>query len=186
MQPEKAGLFQRLMERMRRDKKTEWAVYGSAIALALLLYILGGSCGLEKREPDAAPAAAVTADTLEQRLTEVLSTIRGAGSVCVMVTYETTGEIVPAMASTRDTHTQQGGDASSSQVREVTEPYAVATDGGETPVVLKEVEPAVRGVIVVAEGAADPTVRMALQRAVQAVTGVSAKCVEVFEMKGQE
>ena len=35
---------------------------------------------------------------------------------------------------------------------------------------------------VVAEGAADPSVRLSLQRAVQAVTGVSLSCIEVFEM----
>lgn len=185
MQPKKTGWAGRLVERMRRDKKTEWAVYGAAVALALLLYFLGGGCGKTPAKTEAAPAASVTA-SLEQRLTDVLSAIRGAGRVRVLVTYETTGELVPAMATTRDTGTQTGGAQESTQVREVSEPYAVTTDAGEEPVVLKEIEPVVRGVIVVAEGAADPTVRMALARAVQAATGVSASRVEVFEMTGQD
>ena len=49
-------------------------------------------------------------------------------------------------------------------------------------VILVEREPEIRGVIVVAEGAADPAVRLSLQRAVQAVTGVPLSCIEVFEM----
>ena len=42
--------------------------------------------------------------------------------------------------------------------------------------------PQVRGVIVVAEGAGDISVRMKLQSAVQAVLGVEASGIEVLEM----
>ena len=56
------------------------------------------------------------------------------------------------------------------------------TDLGQSPIVLMEREPVVRGVIVVAEGAADLGVRMNLQRAVRAVTGASLDAIEVFEM----
>ncbi len=45
-----------------------------------------------------------------------------------------------------------------------------------------ERQPTVRGVIVVAQGAADISVRMKLQSAVQAVLGVEASRVEVLEM----
>ncbi len=62
------------------------------------------------------------------------------------------------------------------------QPATVATDGGQSPIILVEREPEIRGVIVVAEGAADPAVRLSLQRAVQAVTGVPLSCIEVFEM----
>lgn len=44
----------------------------------------------------------------------------------------------------------------------------------------------VRGVIVVAQGAADISVRLKLQAAVQAVLGVEADKVEVLEMGIQE
>ena len=39
-----------------------------------------------------------------------------------------------------------------------------------------------QGLAMVAEGAADPIVRLSLQRAVQAVTGVPLSSIEVFEM----
>ena len=57
----------------------------------------------------------------------------------------------------------------------------LAEDGG-APIVLYEKEPTVRGVVVVAEGAADFSVREKLQAAVQAATGIPVSRIEVFEM----
>ena len=48
--------------------------------------------------------------------------------------------------------------------------------------VLTEKAPAVRGVIVIAEGAADIGVKLKLQSAVQTVLGVEIDQIEVFEM----
>ena len=58
----------------------------------------------------------------------------------------------------------------------------VYQNGENEAVVLMERQPTVRGVIVVAQGAADISVRMKLQSAVQAVLGVEASRVEVLEM----
>ena len=52
------------------------------------------------------------------------------------------------------------------------------------PYLLYEKEPEIRGVIVVAEGAADVSVRLDLQRAVCAVLNVPISAVEVFERIG--
>ena len=74
------------------------------------------------------------------------------------------------------------GNQTSRTVREVTEPATIETQNGHAPIVLYEIEPTVRGVIVVAEGAADFSVREKLQAAVRAVTGVAITQIEVFEM----
>ena len=62
------------------------------------------------------------------------------------------------------------------------QPATVTGEEGQEAIVLYEKEPQVRGVLVVAEGAGDPSVRLDLQRAVQAVTGAPLKAIEVFEM----
>jgi len=67
-------------------------------------------------------------------------------------------------------------------VREVTEPATVETGNGYAPIVLYEKEPIVRGVVVVAEGASDFSVRQKLQAAVHAATGIPIERIEVFEM----
>jgi hypothetical protein len=51
------------------------------------------------------------------------------------------------------------------------------------PLASPEKAPEIRGALVVAEGASDPAVRLKLQRAVQAATGLPLSCIEVFEME---
>ena len=116
----------------------------------------------------------------------LMRNLRAAGRVRVLITYATAGERVAATVSTLDesvSETSGGTTATrSEQSREMKQPATISTEGGQSPIILVEREPEIRGVIVVAEGAADPTVRLSLQRAVQAVTGVPLSCIEVFEM----
>ncbi|HYE09682.1 MAG TPA: stage III sporulation protein AG, partial [Patescibacteria group bacterium] len=53
--------------------------------------------------------------------------------------------------------------------------------GTSKPLVLKEVNPDIKGVIIVAEGAKDPKVKLQLTEAVQTVLDVPAYRVSVFE-----
>ena len=114
----------------------------------------------------------------------MLSCIRGAGKVEVMITYETGREIVTAMTTNTNTSSsisQNGSDTSqSSQTTETSQPATYSGEAGKEPIVLYEKEPTIRGVIVVAEGA-DVTVRLDLQRAVRAVLDVPLSAIEVFE-----
>ena len=169
-------------ERLRSRRFFAPALYGSLILLAVLFYGVGE--GWFRTAPRAGPAK--TEVTLESRLEDILSTVRGAGRVRVMVTYSTAGERVAATVSTLDesvAETSGGTTATrSEQSREMKQPATIATENGQSPIILVEKEPEIRGVIVVAEGAADPAVRLDLQRAVQAVTGVSLSCIQVFEM----
>ena len=168
--------------RLRSWRYFSAVLYGALILLALFFYGIGD--GWFRIEPRAGPAK--TEATLESRLEDILSTVRGAGKVRVLVTYATAGERVAATVSTTDesvSETSGGATATrSEQSREMQQPATISTEGGQSPIILVEKEPEIRGVIVVAEGAADPTVRLNLQRAVQAVTGVSLSCIEVFEM----
>ncbi|MBR0081930.1 MAG: hypothetical protein IJP98_04225 [Clostridia bacterium] len=173
---------------LRSHKRLRYLGYGLVAGLAVLLYFAGTdrlSCARAspQPEPTAAPAAR---DRLEQRLIEVLSQIRGAGRVDVLVTYETSGEIVTAVSSRTDEEIRDaitGTDSSTQRsASTVTEPATVKNEAGQSPIILSEKEPVVRGVIVVAEGAAMISVRKDLQNAVRAVTGVSLSQIEVFEM----
>ena len=179
-----------------RVKKSPGLVYilYAAIGLAAVLFYLIGSgirCNgtdSQNREQQVEIRERTTEgrDALEQRMIEVLSKIRGAGRVDVLVTYETNGEIVTATIRQTDEDVKDANGSSGNQtsrtVREVTEPATIETQNGHAPIVLYEIEPTVRGVIVVAEGAADFSVREKLQAAVRAVTGVAITQIEVFEM----
>ena len=170
-------------DRLRSWKYASWVLYGTLLLLAGFFYGLGE--GWFQAAPRDGPAAAAE-DTLEARLEDILSTVRGAGKVRVLVTYATAGERVAATVSTLDESVSETSGVNtatrSEQSREMKQPATVSTESGQSPIILVEREPEIRGVIVVAEGAADPSVRLSLQRAVQAVTGVSLSCIEVFEM----
>jgi len=170
------GLYQRL----RRDRRLVYGLY-----LLLLLGLLWAYMHLKDRgEPsknantDAKITSAVQTD-LEERLGEILSSIRGAGQVEVLITYETGVQKVPVMETDqKDSLTE----SESSLNRSSTQSESPAILGGEA-LVLTERQPEVRGVLVVAEGAADPAVRIRLQSAVETVLGIGSGQVEVLEMK---
>ena len=182
-------LAARWKARIKKNPGLVYVVYAALGVSAVLFYLLGSQIDCSKQETKAAlkePVQASDGDALERRLSEVLSKIRGAGKVDVLVTYETNGEIVTATVRQTDEDVRDangtGGNETSRSVREVTEPATVETENGHAPIILYEKEPLVRGVIVVAEGAADFSVREKLQAAVHAATGIPIARIEVFEM----
>ena len=187
------GLLNRLVKRLRGSKRLELLVYAGIAALVLGLYLSGtGRFGRSAEKQSGKlteQTAAETGQSTEERLKAVLSTIRGAGQVEVMITYETGKEIVTAMTTNTNTsssESQNGGEASrSSQMNETSQPATYNSADGNEPIVLYEKEPTIRGVLVVAEGAADVTVRLDLQRAVRAVLDIPVSAIEIFERTGE-
>ena len=183
------SVYARWKARVKKNPGLVYLIYAAVGGIAVLLYVLGSSVDCKGKEPSA-PSVSVPSteskDALERRLIDVLSKIRGAGKVDVLVTYETNGEIVTATVRQTDEDVKDangtGGSQTSRTIREVTEPATVETQNGHAPIVLYEKEPTVRGVIVVAEGAADFSVREKLQAAVRAATGIPIARIEVFEM----
>ena len=158
----------RLAARMKGDKRIELAVYVLLAALGILVYT--ASCGKEAEEPAQAGMVEAPAETaVEERLEETLSCIRGAGKVQVMITYDTGAQVVPAMRTEVQSSTQESAGTETATLN-------------DEALVLTEKAPAVRGVIVIAEGAADIAVKLRLQSAVQTVLGIDPGCIEVFEM----
>ena len=175
--------LQKLAAAMKKDKRLELGIYALLAVLGILIY--SASCGREMESPPAQSgtgAEAFAESSVEERLAETLSCIRGAGRVQVMITYETGTQIVPAMStdvqSSTSQSTSEGGTTVNENRTESTRPASLQ----EEALVLTEKAPEVRGVIVIAEGAADIAVKLRLERAVETVLGVDANCIEVFEM----
>ncbi len=180
--------FSRVAEWLRDGKKKSILVYGALLLAALLLLKFGGTFDrCETKTEVTEPTQQMEPEaSLEERLIAVLSKIRGAGKVDVLITYETSSEIVTATLRQTDETVEDSArsneSAASRTTREVVEPATIDTGDGEKALVLYEKEPTIRGVIVVAEGASDLSVRLALQSAVHAATNVPLSCIEVFEM----
>lgn len=128
---------------------------------------------------------------LEQRLRETLSQMEGVGKVRVMITLQSSRELVvekeqPYLRSTTNENDSQGGNRSVNQM-ETEENTVYRTDGSiSEPYVVKTLPPRVEGVVVVAEGAGSGTVNRTIVEMVQALFGVEAHKVKVVKMETTE
>jgi stage III sporulation protein AG len=171
------------------DRKKMEVVIGVIIILAMvLLYVSTFSSGGEKRETPSAESPSQETAVYnyldeEERLKSILARINGVGEVQVMITYAGGSELVPAYNS--DSSVQSSEEINTSgttrTTRNESESKKPVTQQDGT-VLLSEKRPEVVGVIIVAQGAQNVEVRMALIKAAQTALDVPLNKVEVFEM----
>lgn len=123
----------------------------------------------------------------EEKIARILSKIEGAGRVDVVITYEASKEIVPAYETKRNSSMTEEED-SEGGIRNIEEEnteeklaYQDEEGGLKKPVIIKELQPVIKGVVVVAEGADNAEVREDLTRAAQILTGVPIHKIQVFK-----
>lgn len=119
---------------------------------------------------------------LEDKLTEILSKINGAGEVDVMITFQSSEEIVPAYNSNTTTETTKEQDSSGGErtTTSSTQNKTMITSNSNEPVILKTSEAEIKGVIVVSSGANDPAVKELLYDAVKTSLQISGHQVEIY------
>lgn len=128
-------------------------------------------------------------DDTEIRLRTLLSQIQGVGKVDVMITYSASRENVPAYdikksgSSTEEKDSEGGARNVREEEYESELVYEDSPTGGKRPVVLKQLEPEVKGVLVVAEGADNVEVRDRICNAVTVVLDVPVHKVRVIQRK---
>ena len=125
---------------------------------------------------------------LEEELEAFLSLVCGAGRVRVMVSAPAGRETVFAVDSTINRsyileEDAQGGTRDQRQ-NTTQEQTVIITDrnGLDQPLILREVEPRIEGIVIIAEGGGDPIVRDALTRAAMAVLATEAHRIQVLTM----
>lgn len=125
---------------------------------------------------------------LETRLEEALSYVEGAGKVKVMVKLSHSSEIVLSQDKnlSENTISEDDGEGGLRETKNYSEEVKniIITEGGsQRPLVLKEIEPQIEGVIIVCEGGGVATIKDQLMRAVTTVLGIEINKVEVLKMK---
>lgn len=126
---------------------------------------------------------------LENKIKNILSQIYGVGKVSVAITYLSSKEIVPAQdVKQNETNTnekdREGGVRSTIQT-DTDNKIIIGQQSESKPVILKEIPPQVKGVIVVADGAKDEKVKVDIAKAVSTVLGISLSKIQVFPMASQ-
>lgn len=124
--------------------------------------------------------------TLEARLTETVSSIDGVGACRVMVTLENGVEYVYASEEKTGSDYKSEGDALSRADDNEQSVILVQTDNGYEGLLITELQPTVKGVVVVCEGGGDAMVQERVKTALCAVLNITDKRVCVVSGNGKQ
>ena len=122
-------------------------------------------------------------EELEMRLEEILSQMEGVGYVEVMITLEaSTKEVIEKDLSTNQSVNQTTEMQTDSTVSKEETTVFSDTNAGTVPYVVQEIYPEVEGVLVVAQGGDDSSVKLAITDAIQALFGVDVHKIKIVKM----
>ncbi len=125
-------------------------------------------------------------ESLERKLEELLGQVDGVGKVKVLITYKSSSEKVILQNMETDTSSEEETDgtqtrkSSEKNVRE--EMVYDKSDTGETPYVVKEIEPEIEGVLVAAEGGGNSQTAKNISEAIMALFDIEAHKIKVMKL----
>ena len=160
-----------------KKEKSLFIKLAVCLGIGILLMSWGGGrqaadTAAQPEEGNPLPAAenyAGSEQQLEAKLAEILAAIKGAGQVSVAITFEQGPEYVYAREN------------SEKQSAEANESSSSLVQVDDSPVLLKQRLPEVKGVVIVAEGAGDALVKEQLYQAAKSLLGVTAAQIAVIE-----
>lgn len=126
---------------------------------------------------------------LEAKLEKILGTMEGVGSVKVMITVNSSGEqiVEKDVPNSKSLTTESDSDGGNRSVNEYDNKestvYIVDGSGSQVPYVVKQLEPAIEGVMIVAQGGGNAIVNKNITEVVQALFGIEPHKIVVMKMK---
>ena len=146
------------------------------LLLGILLMLIPGKSEEEKLAAMIPQEAMQNQSTVEERLAEILAEVAGAGAVKVMLT-EAQGEQTVYQTDTTYSQTEHGTDTRTQTI--------LTTDSGRNQegLIHQRNPPKYQGAIVLAQGAENPAVKLAIVEAVSNVTGLGADRISVLKMQ---
>ncbi|HEY8423571.1 MAG TPA: hypothetical protein VIL23_02285 [Clostridia bacterium] len=177
----------KFIEKLKSIKNFE--VYVALIFVIIILFIYFGSSfscsssNKNKKDDTTYQSAYDYCQEVESRLRKILSSVKNAGKVDVMITFESTPERVIAYITSSSSNISSGQNGQYNEnTTNTSTPQIVYVKGDQIPLILKEISPKVTGVLVVAEGADDVKVKLDIISAVSVVLDVSPDKIKVLTM----
>lgn len=179
------------------NKKTRMNLF-TIFIIGILLLIMGDTFfankeketkTLPQEQKEEVQVGNLTEKDLEKRLKEILSQIEGAGQVEVMVTLRTSAESVVAHEEKKEENrTEEEANQGVTKTSEITKQENTVvmledSKGNRSPFIVKENVPQVEGIVIVAQGSGNATVRNAMSAAAQALLDVPAHKIAILKMK---
>lgn len=157
----------KMLSKFFRDKSGNTVIY---ILLAVgILFVVGGSSlsAVKKTSTEEVKEPMPAVKSIDEQLSEILSEIKGAGEVSVMIVKDNDGS------------KNYGYDTDGKQKKTV----ILNKQGGEEALVSEEIAPRIRGVLIVADGGGKGSVKEALIKSTQTVLGIAPHKIVVCERK---
>ncbi|MBQ6431622.1 MAG: hypothetical protein IJJ99_07100 [Oscillospiraceae bacterium] len=162
-------------------KKYKYAALVFIIGIAILLLPIGKTAKKQEEAPvDVKGSDDAYVSETEERLSALLSQIKGAGTVQVMLTLHT-GSRTEYQTDTQTSNDTDGTENRASEERKT----VILSEGSayDKAAVSAVRYPQFQGALIVSEGADLPSVRLDLIRAVAALTGLNSSQITVVKLK---
>ncbi len=173
----------------KKDKKTFVNLF-TAFAVGIGLIAIGGM--FDGKKPEKNPVGnEITAESekseegdysykaeLEEQLERTLGKVEGVGRIEVMISLKDSGESRLAQDIQRERSVSENGDNSEK------EEYKTLLTEGSQPYIINKSRPEIEGVLIIAEGGGNASVKSSLISACSALFGIEANKTEVLKMGG--
>ncbi len=178
----------RLSQVFKNNKKLGNIIFiAGIIGIILILisyFVFDGSDSGKTDKSNAASGPLTTSDEytrqLEEKLTKIVASITGSDNVTVMVTLESGAEYVYAndVRSSADvSEANTSGSSAAARTDELEENYILVdtSDGGQVALLLTELAPTVKGVVVVCDGGSNEQRQKKVSSAVTPALDITSK-----------
>lgn len=173
--------IEKLLNQFKANKKPALIIsVGAIIIIALIISEL--SSFKKEDEPIENDNAFYENYTLkiEKKLEEIVSSIQGAGECKIMITLDTGEENIYAKQSKNMNEDKNESSKTSDEYEYV---ILKSSSTKEEGMLLKVVEPNVRGVAIVCQGGDDPLIKSNIINAVSAVLNIKTNKISITKMK---
>ena len=158
-----------------KSKQIKTKILIIAGVIGIILILLSEVSFNNKKEPEITKADFISyVENLDEKLTEIISSIDGVGTCKVMITLKNTTESVYG-----ENKEISSNDSSSSENNE----YVIYNGvNGDTPILLKENFPVIEGVAIVCSGGDNVAVKEQIIKCVSALFNISSNRISVSKI----
>lgn len=180
-----------IFKKLSADKKTMFIVLAGIIGVLILVaseFIPEGEKAKEDEEEIQVSEYNIEnhyeyAEMLEKKLTDLISSIEGAGATKVMLTLESSSEAVYAQNDKTD---MESNYENSEKISKENDYVLIKTDSSkEEALLLKIIQPEVKGVAVVCEGGDSIYVQQKIIETISAVFDINASKIKVTKLSSE-
>ena len=171
---------------MVKKIKKEQLLIGVLIGILLLVIAIPVPKTEKNKQTEAVKEEILEKEySMEAELKEILQRISGVGRTEVFITYEDEGKIVVEKDESVSEELIEEADSSGGTriTTSTRNEKATVYGNADAPYVIQELSPTIKGVLVVAEGGGNMTVKKQIQETIEALFGLDSHKISIMKME---